>query len=82
MIDLMRRRPRFFLYAFTAALALRFTAAYTAVALTETWSIFFTSLALWSAVKGNGVPLGARGRRDRSATRDHPHRHSVTLLRL
>ncbi|WP_295448180.1 glycosyltransferase family 39 protein [uncultured Thiodictyon sp.] len=38
-----------------------FTANYAAVALTETWSIFFTSLALWAAVKGNAVLRGGAG---------------------
>ena len=38
-----------------------FTAQYAAVALTETWSIFFTALALWAAVRGDGVLREGRG---------------------
>lgn len=38
--------------AFLVSMLCPFTANYAAVALTETLSIFFTSLALWSAVKG------------------------------
>jgi 4-amino-4-deoxy-L-arabinose transferase-like glycosyltransferase len=38
-----------------------FTATYTAVALTETWSIFFTSLALWAAITGYAVLRGGTG---------------------
>jgi len=48
--------------AFLVSMVCPFTANYVAVALTETLSIFFTSLSLWAAVKGIRVSNNAKAR--------------------